>query len=378
MGNRSSGHLPSLGSAAKRANIGCGVAATSHVMDDQNEQNKQKLISLLKTKRALLIVGAGSSVFADYPTWKQLLSELAGQFHPNLELTDSKDKTVLADEIKAQAEKDNRRDEYRTFLVQKFKPKRITHACFHENLVRLGFCGIATFNYDPVLECAITACTKIRCETIDLCSTDTRCRVFDYLRALNPNECMSHVLHLHGFYKNPKEIILTRTEYKSAYGDIETRIAAASSPVANKQCSPAIAALGDEPLDTLHRKIIWSLLAMHPVLFVGFGVKDEFFLDTLRIVQRDFGLYQETAHFALMDYTDVSERDGTTDKDKKEEHLRRFGIGPIFYNAPAPEDHTGLQRVVSELARAVGVPADLSLEERNRRMWSLVNEHPTR
>ena len=107
--------------------------------------------------------------------------------------------------------------------------------------------------------------------------------------------------------------------------------------------------------ESLHRHIIWALSATHPMLFVGFGMRDGFFLDVIKTVRQDFDLRSEQVHYAVMPYTS-EERRLETDHD-----LKALGVRPVFYYVPerevpdAEEDHSGLKHLISELARSVGV-----------------------
>lgn len=350
-------------------------------MIDQSEQNKQDLISLLnaKEKRAILMVGAGSSALVSYPTWRQLVEDLSREFAPAL-LSDSlTGNTVLADHIKHQAEKVGKLEEYYKFLERTFQQKAsgTNHLAFHMQLVNLGFCGLVTSNYDSVLESAVneysfTLGDPVMSEPIDLCATDRPYRVFDFLRSLGTTSCNRYVLHLHGYYNNPSNLILTRQDYLTAYG--ECRGVRGNLPTEdNEYKTDSLLANGRYTiLDTIHRKVIWALMTMHPLVFVGFSLTDEFFLDMLKIVQQDFKLFMEPFHFALMGYTTGEE------KIRIEGMLRDLGVRPVFYCIPSAElpganqDHNGLKSLVAEIANTIGVSAGSpSLDQLNKRMLEL-------
>ena len=356
---------------------------------DQNEQNKQDLISLLKEKRALLFVGAGSSAFAGYPTWKQLLSKLAEEFAPRIAATDPAEYADLADQIKESAEKSGRLEEYHKFLECMFQHRAtgVSHTQFHAQLVNLGFSGVVTLNYDLVLESAITEASHaagcpIMPETIDLCAEGRQYRVFRFLRSIRPADCHTCVLHLHGCCNNPRQLILTREEYLRAYEGRRSKAdAELLAMVRERQGSLSNARFKeqDRVLGTLHRKVIWSLLAVFPLVFVGFGMTDQFFLDILRIVQSDLALYSEPAHFALMGCR------SDEDRETKSRELGTLGVRPVYYHVPEPqppvgdEDHRGLLHLVSELADSVGVTvASPTIDQLSKRMWSRVDGYPAR
>ncbi len=304
-----------------------------------------KLISLLRERRGVLMVGAGSSAIVGYPHWGNLINELRGMFAPELPKPTSDDILKYSDQIKKSANESRRIDEYYKFLDRIFAPhkNRQNYTEFHCALVKLGFCGLATTNYDMVLEFAAGAVNEggdyRRCESIDLCNKDRRYHVFDFLRSLSPENLYISVLHLHGCHNNPKEIILTREDYLDKYG-----------MKSHEEDSPP------DPgriLDSLHRKVIWSLLVMHPLVFVGFSMSDPFFMDLLRIVQHDFSLDADTVHFVIMGYSDAGERG------EIERRLKSYGVQPVFYYAPKDRngvvDHRGLQNMIFDLQNILEV-----------------------
>lgn len=313
-------------------------------MRNDNGVAKQRLVSLLKEKRAVLLVGAGSSKFVGYPLWDELLDELRKEFAASLaKPTGDYDRGEFADLIKKQAEDDNRKPEYFKFLYRRFAPKQSrTHDEFHRVLVDFGFKGIITTNYDNVLESAIIeALTNDKefcssCDSVDLCDTSKSYCVSDFLRSLTTGTDYKSVLHLHGYYKNPENMILTKNDYLLKYGGLDGT---------GRQTHV--------PLDTLHRKVIWTLLAMYSVVFVGFRMTDPFFMSLLEVVQDDLKLHGDKLHFAILP---------NTDRDRSPLLSRSYCIQPVFYTVPekiGPEektDHSSLKRLIFELANEVGVP----------------------
>jgi hypothetical protein len=51
---------------------------------NNNDKIKKEIVTLLKKRTAVLMVGAGSSSVVRYPSWKKLLTELKNQFFPEL------------------------------------------------------------------------------------------------------------------------------------------------------------------------------------------------------------------------------------------------------------------------------------------------------
>ncbi len=300
---------------------------------------KKELIKLYQTKKAILMVGAGSSAFVGYPLWRELVIDLRDQFYIDYpEPSDTTNLVEYAQKIKQKAIDDGRLREYHKCLLETFRPfqEGERYKSFHESLVKLGFCGIVTTNYDKVLEIAVQAAFTERgnshnCEPLDLCE-DKSYSIFPFLRSLHHNN-HSAVLHLHGYYQNPETIILTSKDYSDKYGS------SYNDGNEDKKLNTN--------LDHLHRKVIWGLLAFHPFLFVGFSLTDPAFLQILKIVQADFELHRDYVHYAIMGYK------GEEDRIRIAEELKYLGIRPTFYrimiNSDGSEDHTGLVDLISEL-----------------------------
>ncbi|MFA7155815.1 MAG: SIR2 family protein [Proteiniphilum sp.] len=309
----------------------------------------QKLISLLRERRGVLMVGAGSSAIVGYPGWRKLANELRGKFAPELpELPEEPKPTSdeilkYLDLIKKSANGSGRIEEYYKVLDRTFAPykNRQNHTEFHSALIKLGFCGLVTTNYDMVLESAAGAVSEGRgnyCEPIDLCDISRHYRVFDFLRSLSPENLYTSVLHLHGCHNNPEGIILTEGDYRDKYERKPHKEYSASNPRGI--------------LDSFHRKVIWSLLEMHLLVFVGFSMSDPFFMDLLEIVQHDFSLGGDTVHFAIMGYSD-------DEQEEIERRLKSYGVQPVFYYAPKDTDgsvdHRGLQNMIFDLLNTLEV-----------------------
>jgi len=305
-----------------------------------NEKIKGEIIDLLESKDAILMVGAGSSSFVGYPRWKKLVIELKEKFYPEYsDPSDESDLSGYAQIIKDRIIQDNRQDDYNQFIFEKFQPyppniNKENYTPFHISLVNLGFCGIVTTNYDKVLEIALQASPNKygnvpNCESLDLCG-EKPYSVFPFLRSLRPGTKHANILHLHGWYQNPEKIILTLNDYQENYGLLDE----------NDQKAKRI-------LDTFHRKVIWTLLTTHPLLFVGFSLTDPFFLEMITIVKADFKLQDKSIHYAIMGYHNPEEIFKTA------EQLSHFGICPVFYKidvkSDGTEDYTRLSDLIFEM-----------------------------
>jgi hypothetical protein len=315
-------------------------------MNGENRETIQELLSILRDKKAILFAGAGCSKISDYPLWFELIDDMRKTLIPSLTLPPNIDYTVCADQIKDQLSRMGLEKDYFKYLERTFQPEPSkNHTPFHCALVQLGFSGIVSTNYDILLESAVDESFAAkdafqRCDSIDLCLKEPYMyRVFEFLRKISPSNNHPGILHIHGWYKNPREIILTRKDYQRAYGELSGDLAE------EKQ---------KRPLDTIHRKVIWSLLTMHPILFVGFSMDDEFFMKMLEIVQDDFDLGRDPVHYAIMGYQSETKRDMMFDK------LKSKGITTIFYQivnrgTSSDQNHDGLIRLVFELADELNI-----------------------
>lgn len=326
-------------------------------MADEADARRDLILSL-QNDSVLLLTGAGCSASVGYPNWSELVTQLANELAPSLTKRDESD-SDFAGRIFAEIRETGNTDAYYNFLEAKFRPLpgRDPYGDYHLALVQLGFSGLVTTNYDNVIESAVMAANNsgsgiYRCETVDLCFGRSHA-VFEFLRSLQNKSSLSLVLHLHGYYRNPENLILTSEDYRKSYGEI-TDEGATSGVV----------------LDSLHRRVLWTLLTMHPVLFVGFGLEDQFFYHVVKMVQQDFKLGNDQAHFALMAYSDPEERE----QDSK--FLFDHNIRPIFYEVSRDDsgrlDYGNFRHTILELAKSIGVPTiGTGISEMNRRMLEL-------
>jgi len=275
------------------------------------------------------------------------VERLAGKFSPGLPV--GVDALAEVDQIEQIALDSGRREEYWKFLDDAFcaQSRTLGDLRFHRSLISLGFAGLATTNYDPTLEQACDLeyreLNLTRCEEIDLREPDPRYRVFRFLRSLAVEPHHRYVLHLHGFHRWPARLILGGKSYEAAYG--------------HRHAEP------DDTLRTFHRKVLYAVLATRPVVFVGFGMADPFFVEVLRLLKRDFVLTDEPAHFAIMPYevdavSTATEHERRVAHDREQAVIREKlpnGVQPVFYHAP-DGNHDELPGLIADLASELGRP----------------------
>jgi hypothetical protein len=304
-----------------------------------DEGRLQRLLDHLRAQRLVLFVGAGLSKRLGYPLWVEYLEALEAELGATI---DPRPESVLewCEEIKRGFGAGDRKDDYEAHIEQTFgRDGRQPYDTLHLSLIRLGFRGFVTTNFDPALANTITAVSGggSSCESLDL-GEPRPFAVFDFLRALSAGVAQNAVLHLHGYYRHPERVVLAASDYRARYGDYESL---------GEDERPA-----QRALNTIAIKVTWAILVTHPVLFVGFSLSDEALRYLLRVTQADFFRGRHLDHFALVP-SRSDEEEATLD-----EAWMRFGITPIYYRVVDSElgvDHSNLDALIEFLGRELGV-----------------------
>ena len=347
----------------------------------QNERRKRAMMDLFISQEPVLIIGSGCSVRLNYPTWPGLLSKLADlarsvaadhdtMFLP-VEPDPPQDLLRYAGEIKGFINGcDGRLDRYYGFLSGEFGERDIDD--FHRLLVKLPSRGILTTNYDPSLDLALmlTDRSMITADRFLVIEDDSTRRVSEFLASLNRDSGVPRrIAHLHGRYDRPKSIILTDGDYRDKY---HSRFNAAQREsirevFLNRAVGPqaiSVEGLIDQlesgvPPWSLHRKVLWSILATRRVVFIGFGLNDPYLGQMLALVTDDLWRWKEDHHFAIMALPDS----GTAaTKSDAERFQSKYSVGIVFYENREAQRHQGLNTLIEEIAIACGVPAEPTLD----------------
>lgn len=226
-----------------------------------------------------------------------------------------------------------------------FEPKSPAYDEFHRLLVDLPVRGILTTNYDTVLEAALLGkereveMNQENIPSIDdksvIIGQDARLLIHEFLLArYNDSHIPQRILHLHGFYRNPEGIILSSNDYSETYG---TTIVNDNSE--NSEDSSV------KEVWTLHRKLLWSILATRRVVFVGFSMNDPYFSKMLETVSTDLWVRNKSIHFAIMDISPENIKDS---KDKADRLKLKYGVETVFYEV-FKESHAKLYELVDEI-----------------------------
>ena len=307
---------------------------------DQNEERKRELIELVASGEAVLIVGAGSSVRVCYVTWDGLLEELedlANRCGAGLNQTRKGDALAYAEDIKSHIrDKTGGLGRYYARLENLFGPKDPPYKDFHRKLVALPFRGILTTNYDTVLEAALGKLEpRTAYDNSLVIDENSAGRVHEFLMAMNNDKRMTRrIAHLHGRFDTPISIILSIEDYHRVYG---LRL-------------PTDQVQGDSEW-TLHRKLLWAVLATRRVIFVGFSVADPYFNEMLETVSTDLWRWDKSIHFAIMS---ISSANAENSKTRADGLRREYGVDTIFYE-DSDNSHQGLDRILDEVGEACKV-----------------------
>lgn len=332
---------------------------------NDNEKRKRKLIELIASREAVLIVGAGSSARVDYPTWPCLLEKLehlaedcGDDFQPDKEKRDG-DRLAYAEDLQSFIH-DEKQEEgrYNALIYDLFKAKTLAVDDFHKTLVSLPFKGILTTNYDTVLEAALGAIENPSASDNSLIiDPDSAGRVDEFLRGMTDKTLTRRIAHLHGKYDIPKSIILSRKDYQRAYG-LKAYSEQSESKGYQKDSSLKVQSANQvrNVKDwTLHRKLLWAVLATRRAVFVGFSMCDPYLNEMLNVVNKDLWTWNKSIHYAIMGSSAKS------NDNKQSANLKRnYGVDTVFYD-DADDSHEGLHLIINEIAEVcdVEIPASI-------------------
>ena len=311
---------------------------------DENTERKRELIELVASSETILIVGAGSSQRMSYPDWSGLLTkleDLAVRWGDDFNLDESKRENaplVYAEDIKAHIhDKTGDFNRYYALLYDLFKPKTPLPSFddFHKMLVSLPFRGILTTNYDTVLEAALAEVEQASASDNSLVIDDSSAgRVHEFLRAMTDSSLTRRIAHLHGRFDPASSIILSIEDYKRVYG-----------------LEPTPHQMQRDSGWTLHRKLLWAVLATRRVVFIGFSMNDPYLNKMLETVSKDLWEWGQSTHYVIMSISPESSEDL---KDKSTRLKNRYGVDTVFYE-DFDDSHRGLDHIVAEISERCAV-----------------------
>lgn len=297
---------------------------------EENDERKRELIELVASGEAVLIVGAGSSVRVGYVDWSGLLKELedlainCGKGFVKDDKQRENDPLGYAENIKTHISKKNNLPKYYA-LIRRLFGTTTTSLELHEMLVSLPFRGILTTNYDMVLETALNKSKKRFSESVpnrSLTIGEDSGQVHDFVMAMSNMKMPRRIAHLHGSIDSGsmKDIILSQKDYEKAYGQKDSKW-------------------------TLHRKLLWAVLATRRVVFIGFSMNDPYLNEMLKVVSEDLWRWDQSIHFAIMS---ISPDNAEVSKIKAVRLKEEYGIDTVFYE-DSDGSHSRLDHLVAEI-----------------------------
>jgi hypothetical protein len=264
--------------------------------------------------RALALVGSGASRGSGYPDWKGLIGQLSEKAKKEKTLPvwysvldQSTDAAWQAEEYRQALGPELFED----FIGATFKPPAAL-AEPHHAIADLPFRHFLTTNYETCCEAALQENRKKRPPSL---RWDQTKRLNAFLMSLSDPDAPAHVVHLHGRYDVPSQVILTEESYVRRYVESEDA-----------------------------RRKLLAIFMTNPVVFIGFSMDDPDLSQLMREVAARARSGGRT-HYAIMGYRTTDERDAITRRMEM-----KFGVRVVFYSIPrASEDHSNLTTLLKYL-----------------------------
>lgn len=287
----------------------------------------------------LLLVGAGLSARVGYPTLDEYARNLVDDFHVSVPADVSmEDASAVIQAVKEHTQREHRLSSFYRHLERSFDPtvRDQEYDSVHRLLVGANFRAIATTNYDSVLEDAARGgAARNRAEEFDICAN--RRTALEFMRTTSAGRHRASILHVHGYFRNPRQLVITTRDYFWRYGPYEIPNASGGRALRWRE--------------TVNVKVLWWVFATYPVLFVGFSMRDLALRHILQVVDHDFDRGGDLDHYAIMGARTDDEEATITDD------LSRYGVEPIFYRVNPPTgpgrdaDHGELEPLIADLCR---------------------------
>lgn len=302
-----------------------------------------EVASAIVREKAVLFVGAGLSVGAGLPSWRELASELATEIDCPT--------TLSPPDIAQYYENEKGRHALYTKLRIKLGERAASITENQRKLVSLGFRAIITTNYDRLLEDALHACGCRFHQIID----DSDASYWD-------EESEVQLLKLHGDIESVDSIVLTRRDYSLFFRTHAIITRRLHAILLDRPLVFVGYRLDDPDFNSVFDEITFDLQEHRlPSYFVGFNVDRFRGKELERVGVRVFSIttdvfepnagYQEAYSVALAKtLDDLSSRV----KARSAERLEPAAKG-IQEPSPADEIHDLLQAMGYRVARLTGI-----------------------
>jgi hypothetical protein len=272
------------------------------VLDDSDIQTFYALRNLRefisnKSNRLLLWIGAGASRWRQVPSWEQLANQVHSRFS-KLESNYDTSEAIRLIDLKDFPSffkicRDVNEGRYFKELLSFLRPKKRAgvYSRFIESLRAIQPLNILTTNVDELLETSLDGMLTIQRSDLARC--------LDLLRDGN-----GFIGKIHGSTSQAESMVFTSSDYD------------------------------DLMLDTNYLNLIQHIFVETTVLFIGYGLRDEYVLKLLENSKQLKGLFDYQHHYAVVNDS---------------QNLPAF-ISPIRYLPVPHKDHRSSIQVIEELA----------------------------
>jgi len=265
-----------------------------------------QLVARLRTGQLYAMTGSGVSVSAGYRTWDEVIAQLAAVvmersgagIDAEVIVRSRQDPLICAEFLSRELSP----EDFAGFIRQEFGPKGKPP---HELLIRLAqmpFKHILTLNFDESME-EVHDAMKLSYGKV---SCSTRAATSTFLDSIDSPDYPRQIVHLHGVYTDPT-IVLTEDDYRREYRD-----------------------------SSLFEHLLWLLAATKRIVFLGFGFKDNDFLNAISNAARDMNRRHAakrdiknrnwTGHFAVLPISPKVD-----DVQMRWDYNHHYFVEPIFY-----------------------------------------------
>lgn len=272
-----------------------------------------KLIEQLVQKNCVAFVGAGPSMSVGLPNWPQLLQRMIEWCESHgVTLSNRADieGIIRKNDLPSAADVLRDRmgeDKYRAFMEEVFLRSDLKPTEVHRLLAELPFAGLATSNYDPLVESGYREVHSGK--PLEVFTQVDYEQLAKALREKKP-----FVLKAHGTIERFETIVLGKSDYSRLIHE-----------------SPG------------YRTFLRALFTSMTVLFIGFSMTDPellLLLDELKTIFKGHAV----PHYALMDVTNVTATE-------QELFVKNYGVQIIPYQATA--GYPEVKSFLTELLRKV-------------------------
>jgi hypothetical protein len=290
-----------------------------------NDANKDGLKNLIRSGRAVALVGAGISKWAGYPLWSELIQQLvefACEQNPGKDdviravgAAPHGDLLQIAQELSSFLEPRH----FKRFLTERLGTENVHKHPVFDQICVLPFRDILTLNLDPMLELAHFT-QEIRVRTYSAAESGV---VASFLKSGDEPEHARNLIYLHGKYSDPIDrIALTKDGYDLLY----------------KQ----------QAFSTL----MIALAATRRIVFLGFGFEDKRVLDSFQTTTSYLGDVT-LCHYAILPFDE-----NKVEENERETYRSLWNVEVIYYDkTPGHPDgsHSQFAALVQEFAVGLNV-----------------------